>query len=153
MSPARWQPKAARIPAQPGNDAGLPDVRARKGIDTGKGFTPTAGIPMGTRPRDLDPGAAQSLLPPGQKGSGGLHVNSSTNTRLPLMKYHFQCIELIYGKKFNCKGSSNHQRASELLTLPKQRLVVVRFQWPGKMVGTPCLVVSLDLGRGLTSGA
>jgi acetate kinase len=39
-----------------GNGASLCAVRAGRSIDTTMGFTPTGGIPMGTRTGDLDPG-------------------------------------------------------------------------------------------------
>ena len=44
------------ILAHLGNGASLPAVRDGKSIDTSMSFTPTAGIPMGTRSGDLDPG-------------------------------------------------------------------------------------------------
>ena len=39
-----------------GNGASVTGVRGGKSIDSSMGFTPTAGLPMSTRPRDLDPG-------------------------------------------------------------------------------------------------
>ncbi|MEK6210456.1 MAG: acetate/propionate family kinase [Pseudomonadota bacterium] len=39
-----------------GNGASLAAVRGGKSIDTSMGFTPAAGVPMGTRSGDLDPG-------------------------------------------------------------------------------------------------
>jgi len=39
-----------------GNGASLAAVRHGKSIDTSMSFTPTAGVPMGTRSGDLDPG-------------------------------------------------------------------------------------------------
>ena len=44
------------ILAHLGNGASLAAVRKGKSIDTSMSFTPTAGIPMGTRSGDLDPG-------------------------------------------------------------------------------------------------
>ena len=44
------------ILAHLGNGASLAAVRSGTGIDTSMGFTPTAGVPMGTRSGDLDPG-------------------------------------------------------------------------------------------------
>jgi acetate kinase len=52
-------PEAARgrvIFAHLGNGASLAAVRDGRSVDTSMGFTPTAGIPMGTRSGDLDPG-------------------------------------------------------------------------------------------------
>lgn len=46
------------ILAHLGNGASLAAVRAGKSIDTSMGFTPAAGLPMGTRTGDLDPGVA-----------------------------------------------------------------------------------------------
>ena len=44
------------ILAHLGNGASLAAVRGGKSIDTSMGFTPAAGVPMGTRCGDLDPG-------------------------------------------------------------------------------------------------
>jgi len=44
------------IIAHLGNGASLTAVRNGKSIDTSMGFTPTSGLPMSTRPGDLDPG-------------------------------------------------------------------------------------------------
>lgn len=44
------------ILAHLGNGASLAAVRGGKSIDTSMGFTPTAGVTMGTRSGDLDPG-------------------------------------------------------------------------------------------------
>jgi acetate kinase len=44
------------ILAHLGNGASLAAVRDGKPIDTSMGFTPVAGVPMGTRSGDLDPG-------------------------------------------------------------------------------------------------
>lgn len=48
-----------------GNGASLAAVRGGKSIDTSMGFTPTGGLPMGTRPGDLDPGVAWHLMQAG----------------------------------------------------------------------------------------
>jgi acetate kinase len=50
------------ILAHLGNGASLAAVRDGKSIDTSMGFTPAAGIPMGTRPGDLDPGVAWFMM-------------------------------------------------------------------------------------------
>jgi len=50
------------ILAHLGNGASLAAVRAKKSIDTSMGFTPAGGIPMGTRPGDLDPGVAWYMM-------------------------------------------------------------------------------------------
>jgi len=44
------------ILAHLGNGASLTAVHGGKSIDTSMGFTPTSGLPMSTRPGDLDPG-------------------------------------------------------------------------------------------------
>jgi len=49
------------ILAHLGNGASLAAVRDGKSIDTSMGFTPTAGLVMGTRSGDLDPGVAPYL--------------------------------------------------------------------------------------------
>ncbi|MBL0057863.1 MAG: acetate/propionate family kinase [Elusimicrobia bacterium] len=50
------------ILAHLGNGASLAAVRGGKSVDTSMGFTPAAGLVMGTRPGDLDPGVAWHLL-------------------------------------------------------------------------------------------
>ena len=49
------------ILAHLGNGASLAAVRNGKPIDTSMGFTPAAGVPMGTRSGDIDPGLAWYL--------------------------------------------------------------------------------------------
>ena len=53
--------KGRVILAHLGNGASLAAVSEGKSIDTSMGFTPTAGLVMGTRSGDLDPGLAQYL--------------------------------------------------------------------------------------------
>jgi acetate kinase len=58
-------PQAARgrvILAHLGSGASLAAVREGRCLDTTMGFTPAAGLPMGTRPGDLDPGIAAYLM-------------------------------------------------------------------------------------------
>jgi acetate kinase len=50
------------ILAHLGNGASMAAVRDGKNIDTSMGFTPAGGLPMGTRPGDLDPGVAWYLM-------------------------------------------------------------------------------------------
>jgi acetate kinase len=50
------------ILAHLGNGVSLSAVRNGKGIDTTMGFTPAAGVPMGTRAGDLDPGLLMFLV-------------------------------------------------------------------------------------------
>jgi acetate kinase len=54
------------IIAHLGNGASLTAVRGGESIDTSMGFTPAGGIPMGTRPGDLDPGAAWFMMAEGK---------------------------------------------------------------------------------------
>jgi acetate kinase len=54
--------KGRVILAHLGNGASLAAVREGLSIDTSMGFTPAAGLPMGTRPGDLDPGVAWYLM-------------------------------------------------------------------------------------------
>jgi acetate kinase len=49
------------ILAHLGNGASVAAVRSGKSIDTSMGFTPSSGLPMGTRSGDLDPGVAAYL--------------------------------------------------------------------------------------------
>ncbi|MEO7176528.1 MAG: acetate/propionate family kinase [Saprospiraceae bacterium] len=50
------------ILAHLGNGASLAAVKNGQSIDTSMGFTPSSGIPMGTRSGDLDPGVAWYLM-------------------------------------------------------------------------------------------
>ncbi len=50
------------ILAHLGSGASLTAVRDGQSVDTTMGFTPTGGLPMGTRPGDLDPGVLWYLL-------------------------------------------------------------------------------------------
>jgi acetate kinase len=50
------------ILAHLGNGASIAAVKDGKSIDTSMGFTPTSGLPMGTRTGDLDPGVAWYLI-------------------------------------------------------------------------------------------
>jgi len=54
--------KCRVILAHLGSGASLAAVKDGKSIDTSMGFTPTSGLPMGTRTGDLDPGVAWYLL-------------------------------------------------------------------------------------------
>ena len=57
--------KAAKgqvVLAHLGNGVSITAVRDGKSVDTSMGFTPAAGLPMGTRPGDLDPGVAWYLM-------------------------------------------------------------------------------------------
>jgi acetate kinase len=61
----RIDPNAARgrvLIAHLGNGASMAAVRGGRGIDTTMGFTPTAGLVMGTRPGDLDPNIPLYLI-------------------------------------------------------------------------------------------
>jgi len=50
------------ILAHLGNGASMAAVRGGKSIDTSMGFTPSAGMVMGSRPGDLDPGVAWYIM-------------------------------------------------------------------------------------------
>jgi acetate kinase len=50
------------ILAHLGSGASVAAVKDGKSLDTSMGFTPTSGLPMGTRTGDLDPGAAWYLM-------------------------------------------------------------------------------------------
>ena len=54
--------KGRVILAHLGSGASLAAVHNGKSIDTSMGFTPVGGIPMGTRPGDLDPGVAWYIM-------------------------------------------------------------------------------------------
>jgi acetate kinase len=50
------------ILAHLGNGASITAILDQQSIDTSMGFTPTGGLPMGTRSGDLDPGVANYLM-------------------------------------------------------------------------------------------
>lgn len=86
------------ILAHLGNGASIAAVKDGKSIDTSMGFTPTSGLPMGTRTGDLDPGVAWYLmqaekLSPEQFShlinhqSGLLGVSETSSDMRELMKY------------------------------------------------------------------
>ncbi len=50
------------ILAHLGNGASMTAVQAGRSIETSMGFTPTSGLPMGTRSGDLDPGLVSFLM-------------------------------------------------------------------------------------------
>jgi len=54
--------KGRIILAHLGNGASLAAVKDGQSMDTSMGFTPTSGLPMGTRSGDLDPGVAWFLM-------------------------------------------------------------------------------------------
>ena len=54
--------KGRTILAHLGNGASLAAVRDGRSIDTSMGFTPTGGLPMGTRSGDLDPSVAWYMM-------------------------------------------------------------------------------------------
>ncbi len=54
--------KGKIILAHLGSGASLAAVKDGKSVDTSMGFTPTSGLPMGTRTGDLDPGVAWYLM-------------------------------------------------------------------------------------------
>lgn len=54
------------ICAHLGSGASLAAVRDGKSVDTSMGFTPLGGVPMGTRPGDLDPGVVITLMRMGE---------------------------------------------------------------------------------------
>ena len=54
--------KVKIILAHLGSGASLAAVKDGKSVDTSMGFTPTSGLPMGTRTGDLDPGVAWYLM-------------------------------------------------------------------------------------------
>ena len=58
---APYEAQGRIILAHLGNGASMAAVRGGKSMDTSMGFTPTAGLPMGTRSGDLDPGLLSYL--------------------------------------------------------------------------------------------
>ncbi len=61
------------ILAHLGNGSSLAAVHNGKGIDTSMGFTPAAGVPMGTRSGDLDPGLVWYFAQTEQMSSKQFH--------------------------------------------------------------------------------
>ncbi|NBD10872.1 acetate/propionate family kinase [Corallococcus silvisoli] len=70
---ARLEPTvpARTVVAHLGNGASLAALEHGRSVDTSMGFTPTGGIPMGTRTGDLDPGVLLYLL-----RTGGLDADA-----------------------------------------------------------------------------
>lgn len=54
--------KGKIVLAHLGNGASIAAVKEGKSVDTSMGFTPAAGLPMGTRTGDLDPGVAWYMM-------------------------------------------------------------------------------------------
>jgi acetate kinase len=71
------------ILAHLGNGASLAAVRGGKPVDTSMGFTPAAGVPMGTRSGDLDPGLVWYLAQ--AEGVGAKQFNEMVNFRSGLL--------------------------------------------------------------------
>lgn len=81
-----------------GNGASLAAVRNGQSIDTSMGFTPSGGIPMGTRSGDLDPGVVEFMMQHEQlttaqikhlinHESGLLGVSETSSDMRDLIKY------------------------------------------------------------------
>jgi acetate kinase len=67
------KPTPARVVvAHLGSGASLTAIRDGRSVDTSMGLTPSGGIPMGTRPGDLDPGVLLHLLRTGQYSANTL---------------------------------------------------------------------------------
>jgi acetate kinase len=66
-----------------GNGASLAAVRAGRCVDTTMGFTPTSGVPMGTRSGDLDPGVLVFLMR--REGWSAEQVDEFVNRRCGLL--------------------------------------------------------------------
>ena len=105
-----------------GNGASLAAVKDGKSIDTSMGFTPSSGIPMGTRSGDIDPGIAWYLmqfekLTPEQFShlinheSGLLGISETSSDMRELLKIQAgdsraaQAIELFCYQTKKCIGS------------------------------------------------
>ncbi len=101
------------ILAHLGNGASLAAVQNGKSIDTSMGFTPTAGLPMGTRTGDLDPGVAGYLmktqnLTPKQfntlvnQESGLLGISETSSDMRDLLKCQANDIRAAEAVEFFC---------------------------------------------------
>ena len=78
-------PDAARgrvILAHLGNGASLAAVHQGKSLDTTMGFTPTSGIPMGSRSGDVDPGCVTFLLKQERMTASQFHEMVNTRSGL-----------------------------------------------------------------------
>ncbi|MCO5948621.1 acetate/propionate family kinase [Mucilaginibacter flavidus] len=86
------------ILAHLGNGASLAAVKNGVSIDTSMGFSPSSGIPMGTRTGDLDPGVAWYLIKAGELSpkqfnhlvnheSGLLGISETSSDMRELIKY------------------------------------------------------------------
>jgi acetate kinase len=99
------------ILAHLGNGASLAAVKEGKSMDTSMGFTPTAGIPMGTRSGDLDPGVLRYLL---QEENGGIeeymHLITHQSGLLGISETNSDMRELL-------KLQATDHRAAEAIAL------------------------------------
>lgn len=79
-----------------GSGASLTAIRDGRSVDTSMGLTPSGGIPMGTRPGDLDPGVLLHLLRTGQ--------------------YSASALEKLLNHASGLKGLADSSNMAELLT-------------------------------------
>jgi acetate kinase len=101
------------ILAHLGNGASMAAVLGGKSLDTSMGFTPTAGLPMGTRTGDLDPGVAWFLartekLTPRQfndlinRESGLLGISETTYDMADLIERQAKDVRAAEAVEFFC---------------------------------------------------
>jgi acetate kinase len=94
-----------------GNGASMAAVRGGTGVDTTMGFTPSCGLPMGTRSGDLDPGVLLYLLE--GKGLGPPQGGELINRRAGLLGVS----ETTADMRDLLSREANDPRAAEAISL------------------------------------
>ena len=73
-------PKAKIITCHLGNGSSMAAVKAGKCVDTSMGYTPLAGVPMGTRSGDIDPALLEAIC-----NKTGMNISDAVNLCLNKM--------------------------------------------------------------------
>ena len=144
----RIDPGAAKgrvILAHLGNGASLAAVRRGKGVDTSMGFTPAAGLVMGTRAGDLDPGIGYYLF----------RTEGMTPARFQRLVFHESGLLGVSGTSSDIRDLCARQAAD-----PRAREAVELFcyqamKWIGSFAavlgGVDTLVFSGGIGENASS--
>jgi acetate kinase len=98
------------ILAHLGNGVSMTAVRDGKSIDTSMAFTPAAGLPMGTRPGDLDPGVVWYLMQTGLTVNQLSHLINHESGLLGVAESSSDMRDLL-------ERQTNDQRAAEAVEL------------------------------------
>lgn len=124
-----------------GNGASLTAVHQGRSVDTSMGFTPAAGVPMGTRSGDLDPGLVRYLA--GAEGMDALAFDRMVNHQsglLGLSGTSSDVRELL-------ASEADDQRAAEALALFCYRIKQTIGAFAAALGGIDGLVFSGGIGE------